>query len=319
MKKETKLLIFILMVPTLAELISGSAPPAEYFHPFTFLFFVLLYGCGTLLIREAKVRWNLQYGVIYLAAAYGIVEEGILVKSFFNPAWGDLENISGYGMYLGTQWPWAIMLTVFHGTVSTLIPITIAEYIWPIMKNVPVLGRRGLNCATWAILFVTIFGMLTFGPGEGGEGDPFYPDPLLLICSVLIVILLIWFAKRSEGEKVISNKKIISPMFFGFSGFFVQFINLILPHICAGLKAPGFLTIIVQLVFSFFVLKFVFSQVYNKEITKAHIASLVFGSILFYSVLGVFVELLKGVNGMMIVGIVTFISMLFWYRSVLKS
>ncbi|MBU0469577.1 MAG: hypothetical protein KKD07_07460 [Candidatus Omnitrophica bacterium] len=319
MKQEKKLLLFLLIVPTLAELISGSAPPSEYFHPVAFCMFVLLYGCGTLLIREAKVRWKLQYGVIFLAVAYGIIEEGILVKSYFNPNWGDLEKISGYGMYLGTQWPWTIMLTFFHGTVSTLIPITIAEYLWPDLSKTPVLAKRGYLWVIWGFSFVTIFGMLTFGPGVGGKDTPFYPNLLLLIFSFIIVILLVRLANQSGGKKIISNNKILSPLNFGLAGFFVQMINLLLPNVCSGLKVPGILTIFVQLIFSFLILKFVFNQIYNKYITKYHIVSLVFGSVLFYALLGVLVEVLKGINGMMIVGIVTFLFMLFWHRKVLKS
>ena len=36
---------------------------------------MLLYGCGTLLIREAKARWKLGWSVILLAIAYSIIEE----------------------------------------------------------------------------------------------------------------------------------------------------------------------------------------------------------------------------------------------------
>ena len=85
-KKETKIVVSLLLLsPALGELLPGSAPPLVFFNPITLLTLVLLYGCGTLLIREAKARWKLQWSVVFLAAAYGIVAEGILVKSFFNP------------------------------------------------------------------------------------------------------------------------------------------------------------------------------------------------------------------------------------------
>jgi len=35
---------------------------------------VLLYDCGTLLIREVKSRWKLGWSVIFLAIGCGIIE-----------------------------------------------------------------------------------------------------------------------------------------------------------------------------------------------------------------------------------------------------
>lgn len=81
---QAKLILFLLFVPAmLAEMLTGNAPPARFFSPLWLLIFVLLYGCGCLLVREAQVHWNLQWGVLYLAVAYGIVEEGLMTKAFF--------------------------------------------------------------------------------------------------------------------------------------------------------------------------------------------------------------------------------------------
>lgn len=74
MKTETKIiLLLVLLSPIIGELLSGSAPPLEFFTPFSFVIIVAFYGGGTLLIREAKARWNLQWSVGFLAVAYGIL------------------------------------------------------------------------------------------------------------------------------------------------------------------------------------------------------------------------------------------------------
>ena len=125
MKTETKALITLLILATLmGELLSGSTPLLVFINPVLIFLLGLLYGCGTLLIREAKVRWKMQWSTIFLAMAYGIIEEGTVVQSFFNAGWTDLTVLSNYGLFLGVQWPWAIELTLFHATFSTLIPIT---------------------------------------------------------------------------------------------------------------------------------------------------------------------------------------------------
>ena len=71
LKEESKIFIFlILLSPALGELLSSSSPPGEFFNPLTLLMLILLYGFGALLIRELRVRWNLQWSIIFLAVAY---------------------------------------------------------------------------------------------------------------------------------------------------------------------------------------------------------------------------------------------------------
>jgi len=77
------ILVLLFLSPAIAELLSSSSPPLEFFNPPTLLLLVSFYGCGTLLVREAWVRWGRNpYTLLLLGAAYGIVEEGLLVKSF---------------------------------------------------------------------------------------------------------------------------------------------------------------------------------------------------------------------------------------------
>jgi len=45
-----------------------------------------LYGSGALVIRELRVRWNKGIGTtLLLGSAYAMIEEGLMVASFFNP------------------------------------------------------------------------------------------------------------------------------------------------------------------------------------------------------------------------------------------
>ena len=53
--------VLFFLAPAIGELLSGSAPPAEFFHPISFLVLSLLYGSGAVLARELKVRWKQGY------------------------------------------------------------------------------------------------------------------------------------------------------------------------------------------------------------------------------------------------------------------
>src|ERR1051326_7606396 len=78
-------LTLLVLAPSIGELLSGSSPPLQFFNPIFFLLLVGLYGCGALLVRETAARRSLNStGILLCGAAYGIIEEGLMCKSFFN-------------------------------------------------------------------------------------------------------------------------------------------------------------------------------------------------------------------------------------------
>ena len=105
--------------PIVGELLSGSTPLLGFMNPLVLLMLCTLYGGGAILCRELRVRWAKGWGSLFiLAAAYGIVEEGLFCKSFFDPAWKDLGANAHFGRLWEVNWPWAFMLTIFHMFLS---------------------------------------------------------------------------------------------------------------------------------------------------------------------------------------------------------
>ena len=85
-KRNVPIITLALLSPVIAELLSGSSPPLEFFNPFGFILLVGLYGCGVIIVRELSIRWKKGWGsILLLGAVYGIIEEGLAVKSFFDP------------------------------------------------------------------------------------------------------------------------------------------------------------------------------------------------------------------------------------------
>ena len=106
-KRNVPIIILALLSPAIAELLSGSSPPLEFFNPFGFVLLVGLYGCGVVIVRELSIRWEKGWGsILLLGAAYGIIEEGLAVKSFFDPNWMDLGILGTYGRWIGVNWVW---------------------------------------------------------------------------------------------------------------------------------------------------------------------------------------------------------------------
>jgi hypothetical protein len=153
----------LVLSPALGELLSGSSPPLQFFNPVLFFLLVCLYGCGALLVREIVVRRQLNAaGVLLLGAAYAVLEEGLLCKSFFNPFWTDTGFLSIYGRAWGVNWVWTLGLTVYHMTVSIAVPIFLTEALFPSQAAVPWLRRRGWISAGTALAVVTVLGFLFF-------------------------------------------------------------------------------------------------------------------------------------------------------------
>jgi hypothetical protein len=75
-KLSPSLVLFVL-APAIGELLSGSAPPLEFFNPIAFLLIASLYGSGAIVMRELKALWKKGFkSLLLLGAAYGILEEG---------------------------------------------------------------------------------------------------------------------------------------------------------------------------------------------------------------------------------------------------
>ena len=326
MKTETKVILFLLILaPILGELITGSMPPLLFFNPIAFIGAVLVYGCGSLLIREAKARWQLQWSVIFLAIAYGIIEEGIMVQSFFNTEHADLGVLAGYAMYFGVQWGWTIMLILFHATSSTLIPIVMVELLWPDYKDKPLLEKKGLIWTfmsyigvviAWIIIMVILKSDVTY--------SNYQINIWHMIISIFVVLILVWLAYKYGSSRTIASNRVFSSFKFGVLGFLYMVFVLFGQGFLAGLGIPGWITIIIVLFVVLLILLFVRYQIYNEDLTKRHIVALITGTILFWIFLSPIYEFFPESNvdptqGMLMVGIVSLILLIVWRIKVLKN
>src|SRR2546422_3802146 len=152
------LLALVLLSPVIAEMLSGCSPPLEWLNPITPLLLIWLYGAGILVMRETAVRWRTGWpSILLLGAAYGIIEEGLAVKSFFDPGWMDLGTLAWYGRWLDVNWVWAVWLTIYHAVVSIAIPIFLTEWIWPRIRSQPLTSRRGYITAIGLLAGATVF------------------------------------------------------------------------------------------------------------------------------------------------------------------
>ncbi|MCD4684863.1 MAG: hypothetical protein K8S97_02870 [Anaerolineae bacterium] len=170
------------------EMLSGSMPPLEFIiNPLGVVFLMMLYGSGAVLIREFVRRWDKGWpSILMLGIAYGIYEEGLVVRSFFDPTWQDLDILAEYGRWIGVNWIWSINLTWFHAVVSIAIPIALTELMYPSLKNELWVARRGLK------IHGTLFGLML----PIGVAFEMVAPPLAYAGCALLIVWLVWRARR---------------------------------------------------------------------------------------------------------------------------
>jgi hypothetical protein len=159
------LLALYVIAPIIGEVFSLNTPILTLlFHPGSFIFIPALYGSGAILVREIARRRGLGWGnILLLGAAYGVLEEGIDVQSWFNAHWTGIGTLGSYGRLWETNWVWALGLTVFHAVFSISIPIVLAERAFPAIATRPWLGRRGVVAFAALLTFTCLFGFVGNG------------------------------------------------------------------------------------------------------------------------------------------------------------
>ena len=153
------------LAPILGEVFSFNTPPLAFIlDPGKFIFEPALYGSGALLIREVARRRGLGWpAILVMGAAYGVLEEGIFIHSWFDPTFEGLHSLAVYGRAWKTSWVWAFGLTGFHAVFSVTIPILLAEAIYPRAAALPWLNRFWLRLIVCWFAFTVLLGAVLYG------------------------------------------------------------------------------------------------------------------------------------------------------------
>jgi hypothetical protein len=154
MRRMFPVAVLFLLAPLVGEVLLGATPVTKLGG---LLPLSAVYGGGAVLIRELARRRRAGWlGILLLGGAYAIVEEGLAVQSFFNPALFHAAEIGGRAF--GVNWVWAEWTIGYHIVWSVGIPILLTEILFPDVRDVPWLRGRGivamglLYCAGVAVI-----------------------------------------------------------------------------------------------------------------------------------------------------------------------
>ncbi len=179
--------------PVVGELLSSSTPPLQFLIWWVFTLFVLLYGSSCLLIRELTVRWGSGWtGILVLGAAFGILDEGILTRAFFDPAWPSLGPLAGHGRWFHMNVIWTGDAILYHSIFSITVPTLLIYLLFPRSTKQPWLKRWHL----WIITVLLALTVLIFLKA----GNKYPVRPLYLACCVVAIAFLFVLARFAGVE-----------------------------------------------------------------------------------------------------------------------
>lgn len=212
--------VLFVIAPILAEVFSGSTPLNEFIMPFTALSLMMLYGSGAVLAREAVRRWNKGWvSLLLLGFAYGIYEEGLVVRSFFDPHWIDLGNLGAYGRVAGVNWVWTEQLLLVHASISIMTTITFVEILFPDRRHEPWLRGR----LAWGFHLFNLLAVLALGRALVPYDAP---DGWVAVCWLSILALIVLARLWPSSTPSLREGKAAHPRAFfllGMGGIFLLF------------------------------------------------------------------------------------------------
>ncbi len=191
-------MLFVLS-PVLAELLSGSSPPKEFFNPIALFIQLFSYGSAAVLLREFAIRMKLTgWGRILIAFSMGFYIEGFVCKSYFSSQWADFNFPIGYGRFFGLNIPWIISLEIYHAFASFLVPWLIVEFLLPKARNTRGLSNVAVIMHIIIVTAIGLFGLLVMPMNKAKE---VYHANLFEILMMLIpIILILIFAKYIDNR-----------------------------------------------------------------------------------------------------------------------
>jgi hypothetical protein len=229
----------LLLLPSLlTELLSSSMQPGLYLILSPFV--VTMYGVGALLVRELTVRWGKGWPtVLVLGFAYGLCEEGLILKTCFDP-----KNSDGHSRWLGVNWVWTQNMNVWHAVYSIALPILLTHLAFPARQRESWIGRRGL--VMLAALFIADGAFINLVLAKYHPNPIVYPVLLLVIGGLIVAARQLPPALPGPRDPTLRPAR---PITLFVIGLLATPLNYIIPSAVQGLGAPVVVTLLSSLAY----------------------------------------------------------------------
>jgi hypothetical protein len=222
--KAAAAVALLLLAPIVSEVLFGATRVSVLF---VLIPQIATWGCGALLIREAVRRGHRSWvSLLLFGVALAIAEECLIQQTSLAPMVGLASH--EYGRVLGVNWVYLLWALGYESVWVVVLPVRLAELLFPAVRDEPWVGRRGLVVASLAFLlgsFVAWFSWTQMARTKVfhmPEYQPPLPALILAIAAIAIVVLAAfspWTAsrpRRAEAARSAPNPWLAGFIAFGF-------------------------------------------------------------------------------------------------------
>ncbi len=317
MKRVLPPLVLLFLAPAVSQMLSAELAPARFFSLFGLTVLPLIYGGGAILVRDLVKRWQKGWvGLLLLGAVYGIVREGLMLRSFFDPFWQDIETLSYYGRWAGINWVWSIERIIYHSVISVGIPVLLTEIMFSEFRNKVWLGK-------WVtIVLAIVFAMnIFFGYFFGTD----YPAGILQYwLTAAVAAVLFFLAWKLPAESALAKEiSVKSPVLFWIIGLLGTIVFMVIFWALPNTSTPPAVTVLLGIGLAACVTWLVMRLSGNMGAwDDRHRLALATGPLTIFILLTPIEELFRSragsTAGMMLVGLGALILLVWLYRRTIK-
>jgi hypothetical protein len=140
------------LAPVVSEVLFGST---RLSYIFVLLPQIMVWGCGTLIIRETVRRKQRGWiSILLLGLALAVAEECIIQQTSLAPLVG-ADPTHAYGREFGVNWIWLLAMLGYESVWVALVPVQLTELIFWAQRDEPWVSARGI---------LIVGGVLAVGP-----------------------------------------------------------------------------------------------------------------------------------------------------------
>ena len=270
-------LFLFFIAPLVGILLTGLTSPNGFFNPLTLLFYCVLYGGGAIIARELTLYWGKGWPtLLLLGAAFGVIEEGLRLKSFFDPHWKYLGQLATYGRLWDVNWVWSVQITLLHAVFSIAIPVLLVSLLFPNRTRERWAGPRALLLLIVLFVLFVVLGFLFLSSYH----PPFLPYLATLVIAVVLILLARFLPHRITVTK---NTDVMPPLRFGLIGFLGTLTLYLITWIVPTTLVPFWVAILLMLVLVLAIAYAILHMSGNgASWTGRHQIALISGALVFY-------------------------------------
>lgn len=210
--------------------------------------------------------------------------------------------LAWYGRWLGVNWVWAVMLTIYHSVFSVAVPIVLVELFHPDVRDKPWLKRGSLALILLAFLSISSLFFLFF---------KYETTPIHLLSALLAALLLVTASRKVSAYRgcLSGSGRPSSALKLALIGSSWSAFLLMGPHVAGSLGVPAALCVSSLIIVSPVYLNWVLSRKWSSPLKIFDLATSPLWTLVFFAFIAeIDVNRLDNPAGMSLVGVAAVIS-----------